>query len=114
MPPGTTLPPAEAHAFGDLVTFTEHGIASRVLAKVGPSNVTIFAFAKGQALSEHTAPFDAMVLVLEGSMTLTIAGKPVKAAAGTITRMPAGIPHAVDADEQSRMLLVMLREPKAA
>ncbi len=114
MATGTSLPPAEAHAFTNLIAYAEHGIASRVLAKVGTSNVTLFAFEKGQALSEHTAPFDALVLVLEGEMTLTIEGKSVKAGAGTITRMPAGIPHAVDADERSRMLLVMLREPKPA
>jgi quercetin dioxygenase-like cupin family protein len=108
----TTLPPAAAHAFPDLLGYAAHGIASRVLAKTGGGNATLFAFEKGQALSEHTSPFDALVFVLEGAMTLTIGGKPVKAAAGTVTRMPAEIPHALDADERTRMLLVMLREPR--
>jgi quercetin dioxygenase-like cupin family protein len=75
--------------------------------------VTIFAFEKGQGLTEHTSPFDALVFILQGPMTLTIGGNPVKAAAGGVTRMPAGIPHALEAKERTRMLLVMLREAKA-
>ena len=107
-----TLPPGEAHPFQELLGYAEHGIASRVLAKKGTSNVTLFAFEKGQGLTEHTSPFDALVVVLEGTLTLTIGGKAVKAPLGSITRMPASVPHAVDADERTRMLLVMLRDPK--
>lgn len=109
----TTLPPAEAQDFAELLGYAEHGIASRVLVKTGGGNATLFAFEKGQALAEHTSPFDALVLVLEGVMTLTIGGQRVQAQAGTVTRMPAGIPHALDAGDRTRMLLVMLREPKA-
>jgi len=110
----TTLPPAEALDFPSLLAYAAHGIASRVLAKTGGGNATLFAFEKGQALSEHTSPFDALVFVLEGAMTLTIGGKPVRAGAGTVTRMPAGVPHGLDAEERTRMLLVMLREPRPA
>ncbi len=109
--PGT-IESAEAFRLSDLIAPTEHGIASRVLAKNGGGNVTLFAFDTGEGLSEHTAPFDALVLVLDGSLLLTIGGKPVDAEAGTIVRMPANIPHAVDARQPSRMLLIMLREPK--
>jgi quercetin dioxygenase-like cupin family protein len=84
-----------------------------VLAKTDGGTVTLFAFDAGEALSEHSAPFDALVLVLEGAFVLTIGGKAVEARAGTIVRMPAGIPHAVDAAEASRMLLVMLRQSQA-
>ena len=108
-----TLPPSESLRFEDLIAYAPHGIASRVLAKTGGGNVTVFAFEKGQGLTEHTSPFDALVFILEGAMTLTIGGKPVKALAGGVTRMPAGIPHGLEADERTRMLLVMLREPKA-
>ena len=107
-----TLPVAEALSLGSLVTPTENGIASRVLAKTTGGNVTIFAFDAGQGLTEHTAPFDALVLVVEGALVLTIGGTPVRATPGTIVRMPAGVPHAVDAAERSKMLLVMLREAK--
>lgn len=107
----TTLPPAAAHSIPDLLAYAAHGIASRVLARTAGGNATLFAFEKGQALSEHTSPFDALVVVIEGAMTLTIGGQRVKAASGTVTRMPAGVPHALDADDRTRMLLVMLRDP---
>ncbi len=108
------LAPGEALRFQDLIPFAEQGIASRVLAKKGTSNVTLFAFEKGQGLTEHTSPYDALVVLIEGAMTLTVGGRPVKAAAGTITRLPANVPHSLDADERTRMLLVMLRDPKPA
>lgn len=108
------LPPGEAHRFGDLLGYAEHGIASRVLAKKGTSNVTLFAFEEGQGLTEHTSPFDALVVILEGWMTLTIGGERVRAPASSITRMPANVPHALDAGERTRMLLVMLRDPSPA
>jgi quercetin dioxygenase-like cupin family protein len=104
------IPPADALALDALITPTAHGIASRVLAKNSGGTVTLFAFDAGEALSEHTAPFDALVLVLAGRLVLTVGGAPVEAAPGTVVRMPAGVPHAVEAPEPSRMLLIMLRE----
>ena len=101
----------EAFRLIDLITPAPHGIASRVLAKTSGGNVTLFAFDAGEGLSEHTAPFDALALVLDGAMTLIIGGNPVTAAPGSIVRMPANVPHAVNADAASRMLLIMLREP---
>jgi quercetin dioxygenase-like cupin family protein len=108
------IPPGEALRLADLITPTAHGIASRVLARSGGGTVTLFAFDAGESLSEHTAPFDAIVLVLEGSLTLTIGGQAIEAAPGTIVRMPAHVPHAVEAGVASRMLLVMLREQRPA
>jgi quercetin dioxygenase-like cupin family protein len=105
-----TIPDAEALLLQTLITPTDHGIASRVLAKNGGGTVTLFAFDAGEALSEHTAPFDALVLVLEGAFVLTIDGAAVRATSGTVVRMPANVPHAVEASEPSRMLLIMLRE----
>ena len=109
-----SLPSAQALALSALVTATERGIASRVLARTGGGNVTLFAFDAGQGLEEHTSPFDALVLVLEGALALTIGGAEVRATPGTIVRMPGGVPHALEAPEPARMLLVMLREPKGA
>jgi quercetin dioxygenase-like cupin family protein len=103
------LPPAEALSLQALVTPTEHGIASRILAKTGGGNLTLFAFDAGQGLTEHTSPFDALVLVLDGALTLTVGGTGVKATPGTVVRMPADVPHAVEAPEPARMLLVMLK-----
>ncbi len=108
--PGT-IEAGEAFRLIDLIAPAPHGIASRVLAKTSGGNVTLFAFDAGEGLSEHTAPFDALVLVLDGAMTLIIGGNPVTAAPGSIVRMPANVPHAVNADAASRMLLIMLREP---
>lgn len=110
----TTISEAEALKLSDLITPTPQGIASRILSKNAGGSLTLFAFEAGQGLAEHTAPFDAIVQVLEGSFTLTIGGQPVTAPAGTIVRMPANVPHAVDAPEAARMILIMLREPKAS
>jgi len=110
----TQLPAAEALLLQSLVTPTAHGIASRVLARTTAGNITLFAFDAGQGLTEHSSPFDALVIVLEGALTLTIAGKPVRAIPGTIVRMPADVPHAVDAPESARMLLIMLMDRKDA
>ena len=105
-----TIQPAEVLSLHSLVTPTEQGIASRVLAKTTGGNLTLFAFDIGQGLTEHTSPFDALVLVLEGSLDLTIGGTAARATPGTVVRMPAGIPHALEAPEACRMLLIMLRD----
>ena len=80
----SSLPPAQALALLDLVTPTAHGIASRVLAKAAGGNVTLFSFDAGQGLTEHTSSFDALVLVLEGHLDLTVAGAPIAATPGTV------------------------------
>ena len=77
-------------------------------------NVALFAFDAGQGLEEHTSPFDALVLVLEGTLSLTIGGAVVTAAPGSVVCMPGGVPHALEAPEATRMLLVMLRDVKGA
>ena len=96
------------------MTPTPNGIASRVLARATGGNVTLFALDAGQGLEEHTSPFDALVFVLEGALELTIGGASVRAVPGTVVRMPGGVPHALEAPEPARMLLVMLREPQNA
>ena len=104
--------PGEALRLDALITPAPEGIASRILAKTSGGNVTLFAFDAGQGLTEHTAPFEAFVIVLEGTCTLTIGGTAVRATPGTIVRMPANIPHALEAVETTRLLLVMLRDDK--
>lgn len=108
----STIPPAEPLPLTELITPTARGIASRILSKSSGGSLTLFAFDEGQGLAEHTAPFDAIVLVLEGRLSLTIGGVEVTATPGTVVRMPAHVPHAVDAPEPARMLLTMLREPR--
>jgi quercetin dioxygenase-like cupin family protein len=106
----STLAAGELFTLESLVTPTPQGIASRVLARTAAGNVTLFAFDAGEELSEHTAPFDALVLTLSGALVLTIGGVDIRTAPQTIVLMPANVPHAVHADEASRMLLLMLRE----
>jgi len=105
------IPIGDAVPIATLVTDTPGGIASRVLAKTAAGSVTLFALDRGEEISEHSAPFDALVLTLEGELTLTVGGRPIAAPAGTITVLPARIPHAVQAPARARMLLIMLREP---
>ena len=102
----------EVLSLNALITPTEGGIASRVLSKTSGGNLTLFAFDAGQGLTEHTSPFEAVVIVLEGACLLTIGGTPVRATPGTVVRMPADVPHALEAMEKTRLLLVMLRELK--
>jgi quercetin dioxygenase-like cupin family protein len=109
MSTASQLSPGEPLSLDSLITPTAQGIASRILGKAAGGNMTLFAFDGGQGLTEHTSPFDAFVLVLDGALTLTIGGTPVRATPGTIVRMPAAIPHAVDAPEPCRMLLIMLK-----
>jgi quercetin dioxygenase-like cupin family protein len=106
----STLPAGEVFALDALVTPTAQGIASRVLARTAAGNITLFAFDAGEELSEHTAPFDALVVTLTGSLVLTIGGRDVRTTPQSAVLMPANVPHAVRAAESSRMMLIMLRE----
>ena len=108
-----TLPPGELFALDALVTATAQGIASRVLARTAAGNITLFAFDGGEELSEHTAPFDALVLTLSGAIVLTIGDREVRTTPQSIVLMPANVRHAVRASEPSRMMLIMLREHAA-
>ena len=99
-----------ASVLTELVDVAPGAIVSRVLAKSGGGNVTLFAFDQGQGLSEHTAPFDALVQVVDGCLELTIGDAEVRVGGGQIVRMPANVPHALHAAEPSRMLLTMLKD----
>ncbi|MDH7596009.1 MAG: cupin domain-containing protein [Candidatus Bathyarchaeota archaeon] len=85
-------------------------MVSRTVIDKKAGTVTLFAFDKGEGLSEHTAPFDAMVCVLDGEAEVTIAGKPLRVRAGEMVIMPANKPHALRAVERFKMLLIMIRE----
>ncbi len=107
-----TMASDRASALIELVDVAEGAIVSRVLASSGGGSVTLFAFDQGQGLSEHTAPFDALVQVVDGTLDLTIGGTLVSVGAGEIVCMPANVPHALHAPEASRMVLTMLRNLK--
>jgi quercetin dioxygenase-like cupin family protein len=93
----------------DMVEYQEGSIVSRTLMEKEKGTVTLFAFDRGQGLSEHTAPFDAMVSVLEGEVEVTISGRPAVLAAGEMIIMPANEPHALRAVDSFKMMLIMIR-----
>lgn len=99
----------EAHPLNDLAQYAAGSIVSRVILKQPGGNVTLFAFDQGQELSEHTAPFDALVHVLDGEVQLLIGGNPLVVHAGEAAIMPAHIPHAVKALTKFKMVLTMIR-----
>ena len=100
---------AEVSRLTDLANYQHGSVVSRILIRRDKGNVTLFAFDEGQELSEHTAPFDALVYVLEGRVEIRIAGQPFSLSAGDVILMPANQPHAVRAVSRFKMLLTMIR-----
>lgn len=100
----------EAINLAAFVDYAGGSVVSKTLLDKKAGTLTLFAFDQGQGLSEHTAPYDASVLVVEGEATLVIGGKPVSAKNGELVIMPAGVPHSVRADTRFKMLLIMIRE----
>jgi quercetin dioxygenase-like cupin family protein len=92
------------------IGFSPDSVVSKTIINKKYGTVTLFAFDKGQSLSEHTSPFDAMVHVLEGEAEISIGGVISGVGAGEAIMMPAGIPHAVNAPEPFKMLLTLIRE----
>ncbi|MGB9789117.1 cupin domain-containing protein [Thermotoga caldifontis] len=93
----------------DLVQYQDGAIVSKTILDKKTGNVTVFAFDKDQKLSEHTAPFDALVYVLDGECEIRISNKPYRLRAGEFVVMPANEPHAVNAVEKFKMVLVMIK-----
>jgi len=94
----------------DLVQYVSGSIVSKGIMDRKVGTITLFAFDKGQGLSEHRSPFDAVVQVIDGEAELTIGGEAVKVTGGQIIIMPAGIAHSVKAAEKFKMLLTMIRK----
>jgi quercetin dioxygenase-like cupin family protein len=92
-----------------LAEYQEGSIISRTIVDKKTGTVTFFAFDEGQGLSEHTAPFDAMVYLLDGEAEIIIAGKPLHAKQGDMVIMPAHEPHALSAVKRFKMILTMIR-----
>ena len=99
----------EAGKLKELVDYQAGSIVSKEIIKKEKGTVTLFAFDKGQGLSEHTAPFDALVYIFDGSAQIMISGKPHNLNDGEIIIMPANKPHSLKATERFKMLLVMIR-----
>jgi len=93
----------------DLVDYQEESVVSRTLVDRKTGSVTLFAFDEGQGLSEHTAPFDALVYLLDGEAEIVISGKPLRLKEGEMVIMPANEPHALEAVKRFKMVLTMIR-----
>ena len=100
---------AKALRLLDLIDYQDGAVVSREIISKKTGTVTLFAFDKGQGLSEHTAPFDALVCILDGEADITISGKTLRLKAGEIVIMPANQPHALKAVARFKMILTMIR-----
>ena len=100
---------AEASTLSDLINYQEGAVVSRAIIDKKAGTITLFAFDEHQGLSEHTAPYDALVYILDGQVDVTIAGKLVKLKQGEMTIMPANKPHALEAVTKFKMLLIMIK-----
>jgi quercetin dioxygenase-like cupin family protein len=100
---------AKAATLAALIDYAGNSIVSKTIIDKPVGTITLFAFDKGQKLSEHTAPYDAVVQIIDGSANLAIDGKSKTVCAGQIIVMPANVPHAVVAKEKFKMLLTMIR-----
>ena len=100
---------AEVYTLKNMVDYADGSVVSKIIIRNDKGNLTLFAFDKGQNLSEHSAPFDAIVQVLEGTGTIIINKEEHSVGAGELIVMPANVPHAVEARERFKMLLIMIK-----
>ena len=105
-----SFPAAAAVRLDEMIDYGDDAVVSRTLAKSGGGTLTLFAFDAGQGLSEHTAPFDAFIQVVDGEVRLSIGGAEVTATAGQSVLMPAGVPHSLHAVSRMKMVLFMIRK----
>lgn len=99
----------KGQGLANLVEYAENSIVSKTILDKPAGTITLFAFDRGQKLSEHTTPFDAVVQIVDGAARLTIGGEDVNVSAGQIIIMPGNVPHAVAAEDKFKMLLTMIR-----
>lgn len=99
----------ESNKISDLIEYQKDSVVSKTLIKKEKGTITIFAFDKGQGLSEHTAPFDALVQVVDGKADILLNGKSNIVSEGEMIIMPVNVPHALKAIEKFKMMLVMIK-----
>ncbi|MHC4624248.1 MAG: cupin domain-containing protein [Planctomycetota bacterium] len=99
----------QSQTLAELAQYAEDSIVSKTILDKPVGTITLFAFDKGQRLSEHQAPYDAVVQIIEGRAQITIDGRGIEVPAGGIIIMPGNVPHAVAAEEKFKMLLTMIR-----
>ncbi len=105
-----TFEKAVIYQLNDAVSYAEGGVVSKQIMKSQAGNITLFAFDEGQGLSEHTAPFDALVQIIEGEAEVMIDNKPYNLSAGQVIILPAQVPHALMAITAYKMVLTMIKD----
>ena len=105
----SAAPRSQVLQLAELVNYQEGAVVSRQITKADAGNVTLFAFDAGQELSEHTAPYDALLHILDGKAEVRISGREYALSSGEAIVMPGGEPHAVRAPQRFKMLLTMIR-----
>lgn len=103
------FPPSSVLSFHNLIEYAPGGVVSKQIMKVPTGNITLFSFDSDQGLSEHSAPFDALVQIIEGDARISIGGEPFVLESGQSIIMPANIPHALSALTPFKMILTMIR-----
>jgi quercetin dioxygenase-like cupin family protein len=109
--PKKQFPTGEKFSLADSVTYADGATVSKIILRNDKGNLTLFAFDKGEMLSEHTAPFDAIVQILDGTAEVVIDKIPHLLTAGETIIMPANVSHALTAVEKFKMLLIMIKSP---
>lgn len=109
MTTSTTFATSAVFNINQQIDYAEGGVVSKQITKNNAGNISIFSFDKGQGLSEHSAPFDAVVQVIDGEAEIIIGGNPHRVKAGELIIMPANIPHSLNAVERFKMLLTMIK-----
>ncbi len=94
---------------GDIIDYSPGAVVSKTLIKKSSGTITLFSFDKGEGLSEHKAPFDALVQIIDGEAEITLDSKSIKVSAGSSIILPADIPHSLKANERFKMILTMIR-----
>lgn len=100
----------EVQTLAEMVAYQPGSVVSRKVLGGRRGNVTLFAFAEGEGLTEHTSPYAALVVVLDGGARIRIGGAAYTVAAGETLTLPAGVPHALDAEQAFKMMLVMIKD----
>ena len=113
MSEGPRVKGGERHALVEMVAYQEGSVVSRILLQDKTGTLTVFSFDEGQALSEHTVPFNAFIQVLDGEAEVTIGGEPCVVKTGEIVLMPGHVPHEVRAKKRFKMLLTMFKTGEA-
>jgi quercetin dioxygenase-like cupin family protein len=101
---------AQPFSLKESIEYQNDSVVSKTLIKKDEGTLTLFAFARGQGLSEHTAPFDACVQIIEGAAQITVGGEEHRVEQGHMLIMPANVPHALQAQEPFKMLLTMIKK----